>query len=222
MDIIKEINISQELKKCIESMPDDIRYWFNYYCLGITESPRGNEYTLDEYIDIVKRSLTDKTDCDNRRFVVYKPLNKNNDIITPNIWKSDVRDFHSNAKRCITKFTESEYSMSSCYITTGHTSFRSKNTFEALEYNTGIVFLIHPDVLSIDNYYVEKFAAYWNAYYFNNVVNDLYPKVDFIFFFGNRKIIKSGNRPPTNPEVKANKLNLSMNIPVNCLAYEKE
>ena len=29
MDSIKEINISQELKKCVESMPEDIRYWFD-------------------------------------------------------------------------------------------------------------------------------------------------------------------------------------------------
>lgn len=221
MDSVKEISISQELKKCVESMPDDIRYWFNYYCLGIRGYMTGNEYTLDEYIDLVRRSLTDRT-CYGRRFVVYKPLNKNNDIITPNIWKSDVRDFHSTAKRCIKQFTDSEYSMSSCYITNGHRSFRPKNTFEALEYNTGFVLLIHPDIVSIDNYHIEYFAAYWNAYYFNNVVNDLYPSVDFLFFFGNRNIIKSGNRPPTHTEVKLNKLNLAMNIPVNCLAYEKE
>ena len=221
MDSIKEINISQELKKCIESMPDDIRCWFNYYCLGIAGSPGDNEYTLDEYIDIVRRSLTDNA-CYDRRFVVYKPLNKNNNIITPGIWSADVKDYNSSATRCINKFTECEYCISSCYVTNGHLNFRHRNTFDALEYNTGFVLLIHPDITFINEFDIEKVAAYWNAYYFNNVVNDLYPKVDFIFFFGNRKIIKSGNRPPTNPEVKANKLNLSMNIPVNCLAYEKE
>lgn len=221
MDSIQELNISQELKKCVESMPEDIRYWFDYYCLGIRGPLRGNEYTLDEYIEMIRMSLIDQSSYD-KRFVVYKALNKNNDIITPNIWKSDVRDFHSSATRCIKKFTESEHSMSSCYVTAGHRNLQFKNTFESLEYNTGIVFLIHPDVLSIDNYHIEKFAAYWNAYYFNNVVNELYPNVDFLFFFGNRKIIRSGNRPPTHAEVKANKLNLSMNIPVNCLAYEKE
>lgn len=202
-------------------MPYDIQYWFNYYCLGIRGPLRGNEYTLDEYIDMIRSSLIDQTSY-GKRFVVYKALNKNNDIITPNIWKTDVKDFHSSAKRCIEKFTEYEYKISSCYVTDGHRNIQFKNTFEALEYNTGIVFLIHPDVLSIDNYYIEKFAAYWNAYYFNNIVNDLYPNVDFIFFFGNRKTIRSGNRPPTHSEVKLNKLNLSMTIPINCLAYEKE
>ena len=218
---IKEISISQELKKCVESMPDDIRYWFNYYCLGIRGPLRGNEYTLDEYIDMIKTLLIDGTYC-GRRFVVYKALNKNNDIITPNIWKSDIREFHSSVKRCIKKFTDSEYIMSSCYVSIGYRIFRYKNTFRSLEYNTGVVLLIHPDILSIDYNCIAQFAAYWNAYYFNNVVNDLYPNVDFMFFFGNKKAIKSGNRPPTHSEVKANKLNLSMNIPINCLAYEKE
>ena len=221
MDSIKEINISQELKKCVESMPDDIRYWFNYYCLGIRGPLRGNEYTLDEYVDMIRTSLTDQSSY-GKRFVVYKALNKNNDIITPNIWKADVINFHSSASRCIKKFTESAYSMSSCYVTNGHLNFRHRNTFEALEYNTGFVFLIHPDITFINEFDIEKFAAYWNAYYFNNIVNDLYPNVDFIFFFGNKKIIRSGNRPPTHSEVKGNKLNLSMNIPINCLAYEKE
>ena len=221
MDSIKEINISQELKKCVESMPDDIRYWFNYYCLGIRGPLRGNEYTLDEYIDMIKALLIDGTCC-GRRFVVYKALNKNNDIITPNIWKSDIREFHSSVKRCIKKFTDSEYIMSSCYVSIGYRIFRYKNTFRSLEYNTGVVLLIHPDVLSIDYNCIAQFAAYWNAYYFNNVVKDLYPNVDFMFFFGNKKAIRSGNRPPTHSEVKANKLNISMNIPINCLAYEKE
>ena len=221
MDSITELNISQELKKCVESMPDDIRYWFNYYCLGIRGPLKGNEYTLDEYIDMIRISLIEQS-SHGKRFVVYKALNKNNDIITPNIWESDVINFHSSATRCIEKFTKYKYRMSSCYVTTGHRNLKFKNTFEALEYNTGIVFLIHPDVLSIDKYCIEKFASYWNAYYFNNIVNDLYPSVDFMFFFGNRKMIRSGNRPPTHSEVKANKLNLSMNLPVNCLAYEKE
>ena len=218
---IKEISISQELKKCVESMPDDIRYWFNYYCLGIRGPLRGNEYTLDEYIDMIKTLLIDGTYC-GRRFVVYKALNKNNDIVTPHIWKSDIREFHSSVKRCIKKLTDSEYIMSSCYVSIGYRIFRYKNTFRSLEYNTGVVLLIHPDILSIDHNDIAQFAAYWNAYYFNNVVNDLYPNVDFMFFFGNKKAIKSGNRPPTHSEVKANKLNLSMNIPINCLAYEKE
>ena len=221
MNSVKEISISQELKKCVESMPSEIRYWFNYYCLGRGSSLRGNIYTLDEYIDIVRKSLTEKT-CFGRRFVVYKTLNKNNDIITPNILDSDVRCFNTSAVRCMKKFTEIEHSISSCYVTTGHSTFRPKNTFEALEYNTGFVFLIHPDVISINNFYIERFASYWNAYYFNNVVNDLYPRVDFLFFFGNRKIIKSGNRPPTHSEITSNRLNVALKMSVDCLAYEKE
>lgn len=216
------ISISQELKKCIEQMSPEARRSFDFYCLGV-RNPKlltGNEYTLDFYIDLVSKCFAERSNF-GRTFVVYKSLNKNNKPVdTRNIWKKDIIDYNNNLRKIIEAHAGTSYVLSSCFVTSGNKKYKYDITFENFENNTGVVFLIHPDIISINEEEIELFAAEWQRYYLENIA--ICPKLDFFFIFGNRKALYSGNVPPTHKTVKELKLNVSMLMPINSLVYEKE
>ena len=81
-----------------------------------------------------------------------------------------------------------------------------------------MVFLLHPSVQSYDGEELAQFASVWHEW-FHKII-DIYPSPQFKFYFGNRKRIFSGDYPPTHQEIKNNKLNISLNLPIKSIAYE--
>ena len=178
------------------------------------------EGMFDFYIDLVSKCFAERSNF-GRTFVVYKSLNKNNKPVdTRNIWKKDIIDYNNNLRKIIEAHAGTSYVLSSCFVTSGNKKYKYDITFENFENNTGVVFLIHPDIISINEEEIELFAAEWQRYYLENVA--ICPKLDFFFIFGNRKALYSGNVPPTHKTVKELKLNVSMLMPINSLVYEKE
>ena len=72
MKELMDINIPNEFRNFVESLDNELRDLFNYYCLGIrknSEFVKG--YTLDYYIELVREALQKKSNL-GFRYVVYK------------------------------------------------------------------------------------------------------------------------------------------------------
>lgn len=207
-------------------MNEGPRRIFEYYCLGI-RNPKmliGNEYTLDEYLNIVSKLLQERSNF-GKRFVVYKQLNKNREIPRNRLpWKSDLRKLqhgYSSVNACVQEYYNVAGVLYSCYVIEGSNKYSYNMSFYNLRANPAYIFLIHPDVKSIDNDEIAEFASIWHTYYFNNI-DTACEKQEFIFVIGNRKSIYTGYAPPTREEIEKYKLNLSMIMPIHSLIYEKE
>ena len=236
MGNFNEIKIIDEFRKCIESLDEEARNMFDFYCLGKRQNAEssivvpgyGDAYTLDEYINLLEKSLKEQSSL-GYRYVVYKPLTSDKRLITRSYWELDkkysynsgftYRGICSKTDELLYRYQKSHFNAYDCYVpklTNKKAKFRFD--FETLHANACMVFLLHPSILSYNCDEIALFASVWDEW-FNNVIN-IFPVQKFRFYFGNRKTIYSGDLPPSHEEIKRCKINRSFNLPIQSLSYE--
>lgn len=231
-----EIKIIDEFRKCIESLDEQARNMFDFYCLGKRQNAEsaivvpgyGDAYTFDEYISLLEKSLKEQSSL-GHRYVVYKALTNDKRLVSRSYWSIDKKNTynscyyygnnHSKNDELLYRYNKSHINAYECYVPKlTNKKAKFKFDFETLNANACMVFLLHPSILSYDCDEIALFASVWDEW-FNNVIN-IFPVQKFRFYFGNRKNIYSGDLPPSHEEIKRCKINTSFNLPIESLSYE--
>jgi len=225
MKELMDINIPNEFRNFVESLDDELRDLFNYYCLGIRKNSEFVEgYTLDHYIELVREALQKKSNL-GFRYVVYKCITSDHTLVTKNFWKKDnilSSKTLYNSTNLLSSYNSvyGSTQLWSCYVAKGNEKYKFKADFMSLDANPSFIFFLHPSIQSYDAEEIALFASIWDERFHEMVRINPIPK--FMFVVGNSKRIFTGNTPPTHEEIKKHHINLNMIIPIKSIAYEEE
>lgn len=197
-----ELNIANIFSDFIGTASDELKSTFNKFFLGVDTK---NALSFKEYLALLRKSFRYRTDLGRRR-VVYTRVDSNT---------------YLHARLLLNMIEKPEY-VDSIYIAREPYIGKYPDiTMSNYEYYTGIVFLIHNDILQIsevEKIELAKLASAWYDYSINVILGIKYPKV--IYRYANKDEIYHSNKKLNSSELRKLKIYTNRIFGKEIISYE--